>query len=124
MMPESPPVGYVVGESHPDRFTFVSSSEAVPPLLEYLTVEVRQQDDAGIERSLKVLAQVARIGVDSAVLSEELTYDETRMILTGAFNPAPKVIGVARIVGYLDESTVRMPRTSPLPGQPVLVASD
>jgi DNA helicase HerA-like ATPase len=118
------PVGYVVGESHPDHFTFVSSSERVPPLLEYLVVDTLQPDDDGRSRIVQVLAQVSQIGVDSAVLSEALTYDETRMILSGAFAPAPKVLGIARVVGYLDGGSIRMPRISPLPGQPVQIASD
>ncbi|MCC6176108.1 MAG: ATP-binding protein [Chloroflexi bacterium] len=120
----SMPVGYVVGESHPDRFTFVSSSERVPPLLEYLVVDTLQPDDDGQSRRVQVLAQVAQIGVDSAVLSEALTFEETRTILSGAFAPAPKVLGVARVVGYLDGVAIRMPRISPLPGQAVQVASD
>src|SRR5438105_13071970 len=71
-----------------------------------------------------VLSQVAQIGVDSSVLSEARTYEETRTILSGAFAPAPKVLARARVIGYLDGRSVRMPRTSAMPGAPVNSAED
>jgi uncharacterized protein len=118
------PVGYVVGESHPQEFVFVSSSEVIPPLLEYIVTTVRQPGADARDQLVRVLSQVAQIGVDSNVLSEALTYEETRTILAGAFAPAPKVLARARVIGYLDGNVVRMPRTSALPGAPVNVADD
>ena len=72
------PVGYVVGESHPHEFLFVSSSEDIPPLLEYIVTVVRAPGVDGTEQTVQVLSQVSEIGVDSAVLSQALTYEETR----------------------------------------------
>src|SRR5919202_283653 len=118
------PVGYVVGESHPQEFLFVSSSEVIPPLLEYIVTTVRKPGPGGRDQTVQVLSQVAQIGVDSSVLSEVLTYEETRTILSGAFAPAPKVLARARVIGYLDGRAVRMPRTSAMPGAPVNVADD
>lgn len=118
------PVGYVVGESHPDEFLFVSSSESIPPLLEYIVTIVRAPGADGIERDVQVLSQVSEIGIDSAVLSQSLTYEETRTILTGAFAPPPKVLARARVIGHLDGDAVRMPRTSAMPGAAVNVAGD
>jgi len=120
----SQPVGFVVGESHPQEFLFVSSSEVIPPLLEYIVTTVRQPDAGGRDQLVHVLSQVAQIGVDSSVLSEALTYEETRTILSGAFAPAPKVLARARVIGYLDGRSVRMPRTSAMPGAPVNIAED
>ncbi len=118
------PVGYVVGESHPQEFLFVSSSEVIPPLLEYIVTTVSQPGADARDHTVQVLSQVAQIGVDSSVLSEGLTYEETRTILSGAFAPAPKVLARARVIGYLDGSVVRMPRTSAMPGAPVNIADD
>src|SRR6266851_1415999 len=118
------PVGYVVGESHPQEFLFVSSSEVIPPLLEYIVTAVGQAGADARDQTVQVLSQVAQIGVDSSVLSEGLTYEETRTILSGAFAPAPKVLARARVIGYLDGGVVRMPRTSAMPGAPVNIADD
>lgn len=118
------PVGFIVGEARPQEFTFVTSRQLLPPRLEYLVVPgVEERRDDRVTR-VDVLAQVSQISVDSSVLSRDLTYDETEMILQGEFAPPPKVLGVAKVVGYIEDGVVRTPRCSAMPGQHVFVASD
>jgi DNA helicase HerA-like ATPase len=123
--------GFIVGETSPLEFTFVSSSELLPPRLEYLVVpgvEEKSSSDAATEVNaatpVNLLAQVVEIGIDSSVLSESLTYDETMAILRGAYAPQPKMYGKARVIGYLAHGGVRIPRCAAMPGSTVYVASD
>lgn len=132
----SPPLygreaGFIVGETSPIEFTFVSSHELLPPRLEYLVVPGVEErgvssDASRVHRSERVdmLAQIIEVGIDSAILSERLTYDETLAILRGAYAPPPKMYGRARVIGYLANGTVRMPRCAATPGSTVYVASD
>src|SRR5512142_1281993 len=104
--------GFIVGETSPLEFTFVSSRDLLPPRLEYLVapgVEERGVPSSGstLDQRVDVLAQVVEVGIDSAILSESLTYDETLAILRGAYAPAPKMYGRARVIGYLAGQTVR-----------------
>ena len=121
--------GFIVGETSPLEFTFVSSREMLPPRLEYLVVPGVEERSSGSDSGpqserVDVLAQVVEIGIDSAILSEHLTYDETLAILRGAYAPPPKMYGRARVIGYLTGGTVRVPRCAVSPGTTVYVASD
>lgn len=123
--------GFIVGETSPLEFTFVSSRELLPPRLEYLVVpgvEEKGSSDFSTNdhasTSVNILAQVVEIGIGSSVLSESLTYDETMVILRGAYAPQPKMYGRARVIGYLTHGVVRIPRCAAIPGSTVYVASD
>jgi DNA helicase HerA-like ATPase len=123
--------GFIVGETSPLEFTFVSSRELLPPRLEYLVVpgvEEKGNGDFGSDGSasshVDILAQVIEIGIGSAVLSERLTYDETIAILRGSYALQPKMFGRARVIGYLVRGAVRVPRCAAIPGSTVYVASD
>ncbi len=121
--------GFIVGETSPLEFTFVTSREMAPPRLEYLVVpgvEERSMSSGAAPRAEKVdvLAQVVEVGIDSAILSERLTYDETLAILRGAYAPPPKMYGRARVIGYLTTQTVRAPRSAATPGTAIYIASD
>lgn len=123
--------GFIVGETSPLEFTFVSSRELLPPRLEYLVVpgvvekgnSDFDSDDLGSSH-VDILAQVIEIGIGSAILSERLTYDETTAILRGSYAPQPKMFGRARVIGYLERGVVRVPRCAAIPGSTVYVASD
>jgi len=123
--------GFIVGETNPLEFTFVSSKELLPPRLEYLVVPgVEERGGGGVPTSefastqVDVLAQVVEIGIGSAVLSESLTYDETVAILRGSYAPQPKMYGRARVIGYLVNGVVRTPRSAAITGSTVYIASD
>ncbi|MGC8843245.1 MAG: helicase HerA domain-containing protein, partial [bacterium] len=117
------PVGYIVGNVETQRFNFVTEPSICPPRLEYLVVRDVPAIEPGLQR-VDVLAQVSRLQVASQILGEELTFEETRAILEG-IAPRPKIIGTADVLGYLTpEGTVKLPRHTPLPGQPVYLASD
>src|SRR5260370_10531825 len=123
--------GFIVGETSPLEFTFVSSQELLPPRLEYLVVPGVEEKGGGTALSsetastrIDVLAQVVEIGIGSAILSDSLTYDETMAILRGSYAPQPKMFGRARVIGYLTGGVVRTPRCAAIPGSTVYVASD
>ncbi len=123
--------GFIVGETNPLEFTFVSSQELLPPRLEYLVVPRVEERGRGIDISneaastcVDILAQVVEIGIGSAILSDTLTYDETMAILRGSYAPQPKMYGRARVIGYLVNGVVRTPRSATIPGSTVYVASD
>lgn len=124
-----PAIGHIVGECRPQEFEFVTSQQLAPPRLEYLAVpgiEERSSADGrpGPARRVDILAQVTSLSVDSSVLSHDLTYDETRAILGGDLAPPPKILGQARVIGYLEDGRVRTPRSAAMPGQTVYVAPD
>ena len=123
--------GFIVGETNPLEFTFVSSEELLPPRLEYLVVPGVEEKGGGVvptsefaSTHVDVLAQVVEIGIGSAVLSDSLTYDETVAILRGSYAPQPKMYGRARVIGYLVNGVVRTPRSAAIPGSTVYIASD
>jgi DNA helicase HerA-like ATPase len=123
--------GFIVGETTPSEFSFVSSRELLPPRLEYLVVPGIEEkgtstalSNASIQTNVDVLAQVVEIGIDSSILSDNLTYDETMSILRGAYAPQPKMYGRARVIGYLANGVVRIPRCAATPGSTVYIASD
>ena len=123
--------GFIVGETSPLEFTFVSSQELLPPRLEYLVVPGVEEKGGGTALSsetasthVDVLAQVVEIGVGSAILSDNLTYDETMAILRGSYAPQPKMYGRGRVIGYLANGVVRTPRSAAIPGSTVYIASD
>lgn len=123
--------GFIVGETSPLEFTFVSSRELLPPRLEYLVVPGVEERGSGDFNSdgttsahVDILAQVVEIGIGSAILSDSLTYDETMAILRGSYAPQPKMFGRARVIGYLTGGVVRTPRCAAIPGSTVYVASD
>lgn len=123
--------GFIVGETSPLEFTFVSSRELLPPRLEYLVVpgvEEKGSGHVGLDGTgssqVDILAQVIEIGIGSAILSERLTYEETMAILRGSYAPQPKMFGRARVIGYLVNGVVRIPRCAAIPGSTVYVASD
>ena len=123
--------GFIVGETSPLEFTFVSSRELLPPRLEYLVVpgvEEKGNETASLNgatsKQVDILAQVVEIGIASSILSNNLAYDETMAILRGAYAPQPKMYGRARVIGYLAKGVVRVPRCATIPGSTVYVASD
>jgi DNA helicase HerA-like ATPase len=123
--------GFIVGETTPLEFTFVSSRELLPPRLEYLVVpnvEEKGSGDATLNGAagivVDILAQVVEIGIGSEVLSESLTYSETQAILRGSYAPQPKMYGRARVIGYLANGVVRVPRCAAIPGSMVYIAPD
>jgi uncharacterized protein len=120
--------GFVIGETNPLEFAFVSSQELLPPRLEYLVVPGVEEKAGGSSSNsnmhVDILAQVTEIGIGSSILSERLTYDEAKVILRGDYAPQPKMYGQARVIGYLVNGTVRIPRCAVIPGSTVYVASD
>jgi hypothetical protein len=87
----------------------------MPGRLEYLAIRGVTERIDGKAYRIDVLAQVAALGVGSAILGGDLTYEETLAILQGQYSDRPRVIGEARVIGYLrDEGkgrkSVRRPR--------------
>ncbi len=123
------PVGYIVGESSPQTFSFVTTPDLMPGRLEYLVVRDVMERIDGQEHRVDVLAQVQGLGVGSAILREDLTYEETVAILRGRYHDRPRAIGQAYVIGYLQDEggerrSVRRPRFAAAPGHPVHIADD
>ena len=124
--------GFIVGETNPLEFTFVSSRELLPPRLEYLVVprvEEKGSNQTPLDKAasahVDILAQVVEIGIGSAILSDRLTYDETIAILRGAYAPQPRgsLLDVHEFIA-LANGMVRVPRCAAIPGSTVYIASD
>lgn len=114
-------VGYVVGEVRTDEFTFVTNREIAPPRLEYIVVQVQDPRNGSI---VDVLAQVTKLSVSSRLLDTTLSYNEVAQILTRISTSQPIIVGTAKVLGYLEGSTVRYPRHATMPGNPVTQAPD
>lgn len=112
-------VGYVVGEVRTDEFTFVTSKDIAPPRLEYIVVRVNSP--AG---QIQVLAQVTGLSVSSRVLDTTLSYSEVESILSRLQSSPPIIVGQAKVLGYLEGTTVRFPRHAASPGSAVEHAPD
>ena len=118
------PIGYIVGETHPMEFTFVSDRQSTPPRLEYVTVPDVEERINGQLVPVELLAQVQEIGVSSPVISDELTFGETKTLLDNRYGALPKVLCRAKVVGYMLDGKVHTSRSASLPGQAVYVAAD
>ncbi len=112
-------VGYVVGEVRTDEFTFVTNREIAPPRLEYIVVQVQEPT-----RKIDVLAQVTSLSVSSRLLDTSLSYTEVESILNRLKSSPPIVVGTAKVLGFLDEGSVRFPRHAATPGTNVTAAPD
>jgi len=122
-------VGYIVGESSPQGFYFVTTPDLMPGRLEYLAIRGVTERIDGQVRQIDILAQVTALGVGSVILGSDLTYEETVAILRGRYSDRPRVIGEARVIGYLrnegvGRKSVRRPRFAAAPGHPVYIAGD
>lgn len=123
------PVGYIVGEVETQQFTFVTSPEIAPPRLEYLVIPGIREHVGDEICPVDLLAQVTRLQVASPVLDDELTYQETQTILSGSYSPTPQILGTAIVLGYIlktsdGRTSVRLPRSTAMPGQPLYTAPD
>lgn len=122
-------VGYIIGESSPQGFHFVTTPELMPGRLEYLTIRGVVEKIDGQTHQIDILAQATGLGVGSVILGSDLTYEETVAILHGHYSDRPRVIGEARVIGYLRHEgngrmSVRRPRFAAAPGHPVHIADD
>ncbi|MFQ6057733.1 MAG: ATP-binding protein [Anaerolineae bacterium] len=117
-------VGYVVGEVRTDAFTFVTNAQIAPPRLEYVVVRGVQERLDDRVRQVEVLAQVSSLAVSSRLLDTSMSYGEVEAILRRLGSSPPVIVGVAKVLGYLDGDVVRFPRGAAMPGTEVHLAPD
>ncbi len=117
-------VGYVVGEVRTDEFTFVTNSQIAPPRLEYVVLKGVQERTGDEMRQVDVLAQVTSLAISSRLLQTSMSYNEVRSILNRLDSAPPIIVGVAKVLGYLDDKVVRFPRGAAMPGAEVFRAPD
>jgi DNA helicase HerA-like ATPase len=117
-------VGYIVGEARTDEFTFVTSASIAPPRLEYIVVPKVQERVDDELREIDVLAQVTGLTVSSRLLDTTMSYAEVEAILGRLGGAPPVIVGTAKVLGYLDDGTVRLPRHAATPGTEVRLAPD
>ncbi|MEM1537892.1 MAG: ATP-binding protein [Candidatus Nezhaarchaeales archaeon] len=116
------PIGNVVGEAEPHGFTFTVDVDRVPPLLEYVCIDI-QEEVNGSKVKVPVLAQVEEIVQSSPMLKETLPSDAVR-VMVESVNLPRHVIAKARILGFMVNGKVYTPRYTPTPGSPVYLAPD
>jgi DNA helicase HerA-like ATPase len=121
---ESTAVGYVVGEVRTDAFTFVTNPDIAPPRLEYVVVTGVRERDGETEHPVDVLAQVTTLSVNSRLLSTSMNFHEVEAILRRLGASPPVVVGQAKVLGYLHQGSVRLPRGAAMPGATVTRAPD
>jgi uncharacterized protein len=124
MIDEPEAVGYVVGEVRTDAFTFVTNPEIAPPRLEYVVVAGVRERGGGAVRAVDVLAQVIGLSVNSRLLSTGMNFNEVEAILRRLGASPPVVVGQAKVLGYLEADSVRIPRGAAMPGAVVTRAPD
>lgn len=117
-------VGYVVGEVRTDSFTFVTNTAIAPPRWEYVVVRNVQERIDETVRQVDVLAQVSSLQVSSRLLDTSMGYSEVEAILRRLETLPPVVVGQAKVLGYLDGKSVRLPRGAAMPGAEVYRAPD
>lgn len=123
-MGDPQPVGYVVGEVQTDAFTFVTNPDIAPPRLEYVVVAGVRERSGDEVREVDVLAQVVRLSVNSRLLSTSMNFHEVEAILRRLGASPPVVVGEAKVLGYLSDRSVRLPRGAAMPGATVIRAPD
>ena len=117
-------VGYIVGEVRTDAFAFVTNTELAPPRLEYIVVRDVPERSGDTLQHVDVLAQVTRLSVSSRLLDTSLSYNEVEAIRSRLGASPHIVVGEAKVLGYLDGNTVRLPRGAAMPGVEVYRAPD
>jgi len=122
--------GDVIGQANPSYFDFNVSRPDVKPInYEYVQVEVDEQLPGGIRRRVDVLGQVKRIVSSHPFYDQRTTPDAARKQRElGLDEELMQIYATAKILGYLHDAggrrEVRRPRSPPMPGTPVLRASD
>ena len=120
-------VGYVLGEANTREFIFVTDEEKSPSRLEYIELKDVKENHGDGKKEVNVLARVSELSSLSDVLKDDLSLDGLESIKE-RYNPSPKIYGKAEVIGYLDKDaekeTVVKPRSAPLPGHEVYIASD
>jgi len=114
-------LGYVVGETNPSEFYFVTDESKHPSRWEYVVVKSKESV-YGNEVEVDVVAQIDTITSLSLVLSEKLSFDAARKIIEAELVDR-KMIARARVLGFVHEGEILQPRRAIYPGKKVYRAS-
>ncbi len=116
-------VGVVSGDSRPDMFVFTADPANVPPLYDYVYVEVEEvPPGSGEPVPVKVLGQVRGLKRTALGVSPEYPW----LVLRNLSVPreADTIVAVARVLGYRWRGGIYYPRRAPQVGSRVYLAPD
>ena len=122
-MSEGQPIGIVAGDSRPDTFVFSVDPSYIPPLYDYVYVELEEIPPGEPEpRRVKVVAQIRNIRRVSIGLSPEHPWPVLKNLSMPHGNDT--VIAVAKVLGYKWKGRIYYPRRAPPVGSWVYLADD
>ncbi len=121
---EAAPVGKIVGDSRPDYFVVSLDPARVPPLYDYVYVEVEELPPGEDEpKRVKVLAQIRSVRRQSAGLfSPDNPWPVVRSLTPPAASDS--VVAYAKVLGYKWRGRILYPRRAPPVGSWVYLAPD
>ncbi len=117
------PIGIVSGDSRPDQFVFSVDPDSIPPLYDYVYVEMRETPPGEEEPvTVKVLAQIRGIRRLALGVSPEHPWAVLRNM--GVPRGGDTVVALARVLGYKWRGGIYLPRRAPPVGSWVYLAPD
>ncbi len=117
------PIGKIVGDSRPDYFIVSLDPSRVPPLYDYVYVEVEEVPPGEEEkRVVKVIAQIRSVKRVAPGIGPEHPWQIVqRLVLPSA---SDTVIAYAKVLGYKWRGRILFPRKAPPVGSWVYLAPD
>ncbi|MGQ9679727.1 MAG: ATP-binding protein [Candidatus Bathyarchaeia archaeon] len=122
--------GMIIGQATPSSFEFnLYSHENRPINYEYVQVSVEEVLREGLVRKVDLLGQVKRLASSHPFYDQRTTPSASwKQRALGASEELMQIIASAKALGYIHEENgrreIRQPRSPPMPGTPVLRASD
>jgi DNA helicase HerA-like ATPase len=117
------PIGKIVGDSRPDYFIVSLDPDHVPPLYDYVYVEVEEVPPGEDEpRRVKVIAQIRGIKRQAVGIGPEHPWQVVRRLNVPAASDT--VIAYAKVLGYKWKGRILLPRRAPPVGSWVYLAPD
>ncbi|MBS7619060.1 ATP-binding protein [Candidatus Bathyarchaeota archaeon] len=122
--------GMIIGQATPGSFEFsIYSPEHRPINYEYVQVSVEEIFREGLVKEVEVLGQVKRLASSHPFYDQRSTPSASwKQRALGVSDELMQIIASAKVLGYIHEEggkrEIRHPRSPPMPGTPVLRASD
>jgi len=122
-MNKGQPIGIVAGDSRPDTFVFSVNPSYIPPLYDYVYVELEEVPPGEAEpRKVKVIAQIRSIRRVGIGLSPEHPWPVLKNLSMPHGNDT--IVAVAKVLGYKWKERIYYPRRAPPVGSWVYLADD
>ncbi len=117
------PIGKIVGDSRPDYFIVSLDPDRVPPLYDYVYVEVEEVPPGEDEpRRVKVVAQIRWVRRQAVGIGPEHPWQVVRRLSVPSASDT--VVAYAKVLGYKWRGRILFPRRAPPVGSWVYLAPD